>query len=624
MKLSIRKSQKSIFNLLVIRLFIVLSVAFFATTTIVFFVNTNINNKNYQEIITSTLVDIERDIENTSDINMLELASREQKRVEEILTQTNDFDTIIARLKEIHAADELSEINIVNADNIIYYSSVDAYINFDMDANADTKAFDTLNHGAKEIVQPVRPTAYSGDGDYEQYNKYAGLPLQEGGYIQVGISADRFQKQIDDKFKYIAMNRHIGQTGYVIISNSEDVIVSSAQVGDGEFVGLNLTDIGLVLDKGAGLGKPYICNVKGEDNFCIASFSEGYYIIGIVPMKEVQSFRNVSAITNSIVEIVIFLIMFLCISLLINKYVVSKLHNVNKSLGSIIDGQLNTTVDEYSSKEFSQLSTDINSTVAALKEYTKQEQERLIKEIEFARNIQISALPKVSSINPYHTDFELNAAMYTAKEVGGDFYDFYSLRDNRLAFLVADVSGKGVPAAMFMMICKTMLKNLVESGLSLEDAFTKANDELCESNDEGMFVTVWMGILNLKTGQVDFVDAGHNPPLLYKRNGEFAYLSCKPELVLTGMPGLKYKRQSFTMKPGDKLFLYTDGVTEAHNSQKELYGESRLLDFLNANQNDSPGDIILKVKDDIDAFAGEMDQFDDITMLTISYLGSES
>ena len=160
--------------------------------------------------------------------------------------------------------------------------------------------------------------------------------------------------------------------------------------------------------------------------------------------------------------------------------------------------------------------------------------------------------------------------MIAAKEVGGDFYDFYKLNDTTVAFLAADVSGKGIPAAMFMMTAKTIIKDLAESGMAVNEIFTKANEKLCENNESGMFVTAWMGILDLTTGNVQFANAGHNPPLLKRANGDFEYLKTRAGFVLAGMEDIRYRAGEITLNQGDRLFLYTDGVPEATNVNNNL------------------------------------------------------
>ena len=185
-------------------------------------------------------------------------------------------------------------------------------------------------------------------------------------------------------------------------------------------------------------------------------------------------------------------------------------------------------------------------------------------------------------------------------------------------------SGKGIPAAMFMMQSKTLLKSYAESGMSVDAVFTGANEKLCEGNEAGMFVTAWMGYLNIKTGLLTFANAGHNPPLLKRADGSFQYLKTRAGFVLAGMEGIRYRRSELQLDPGDTLYLYTDGVTEATNAQEALYGEERLFRLLSGDCGTSAQAICAAVKADVDEFAGEAEQFDDITMLCLAYHGPQS
>lgn len=279
------------------------------------------------------------------------------------------------------------------------------------------------------------------------------------------------------------------------------------------------------------------------------------------------------------------------------------------------------TVDVRSNEEFASLSDDINTTVDTLKCYIDEAAARIDKEQEFARKIQHAALPSVFPPYPKREDFSIYASMDAAKEVGGDFYDFYMLGEDKLAFLVADVSGKGIPAAMFMMTAKTLIKGFAETGLEVNEVFTQSNAKLCEGNEADMFVTAWMGILDLKTGVLSYANAGHNPPALRSRDGDYAFVRSRPNLILAGMDGVQYRKHELQLRPGDELYLYTDGVTEAQNLSNELFGEQRLLSSLNEAKGMSVEEICKKVKADVDIFAGAADQFDDITMLSIKWNG---
>ena len=364
-------------------------------------------------------------------------------------------------------------------------------------------------------------------------------------------------------------------------------------------------------------------NVYGEDCYCMYMISEGFYIIAVMPQSEAVLSRNVSVGITTAMEIVVFITLFVLIYILIKKLVVDNIYRINGSLSEITEGNLDVVVDVRSHEEFSSLSDDINSTVDTLKRYIAEAAARIDAELEFAKAIQHSALPSVFPPYPNRTEFDIWACMFTAKEVGGDFYDFYFVNDDTLAFLIADVSGKGIPAAMFMMTSKTLLKSYAEEGLEVNEVFTNANEKLCEGNDAGMFVTAWMGMLNTKTGVVTFANAGHNPPLVKHADGSFEYLKSRAGFVLAGMEGIRYRKNELQLQPGDKIYLYTDGVTEATDANEQLYGEERLLNILNSLEKSGVEEICTKVKVDVDLFVGEAPQFDDITMLCLEYKGDE-
>jgi sigma-B regulation protein RsbU (phosphoserine phosphatase) len=250
-----------------------------------------------------------------------------------------------------------------------------------------------------------------------------------------------------------------------------------------------------------------------------------------------------------------------------------------------------------------------------------QERSRLKTELEVATVIQHSLLPPITETYPGRPEIGLAASMDAAKEVGGDFYDVFFVDRDRLAFVIADVSGKGIPAALFMATSKTTLQSCVRDYPSLSDAITVANESLCRNNTAQMFVTAWIGVLDLCTGALTFVCAGHNPPVLIS-GGRPEYVRRRSGLVLAGMEGVPYREQSLTLNAGDCLYLYTDGVTEAENVAHELFGEERLAACLEQSAEKEPGEIIADVKSAIDAHVGEAEQFDDITMLCIRYLGA--
>ena len=272
-------------------------------------------------------------------------------------------------------------------------------------------------------------------------------------------------------------------------------------------------------------------------------------------------------------------------------------------------GSLAVTVDEMEVKTLDYFQS-LNKMNA--------EKQRVDAELNLASEIQINMLPRVFPAFPDREDFDIYATMDPAKEVGGDLYDFFLVDETHLAFLIADVSGKGVPAALVMAISKVLLKIHLREGIQPDSILYRVNNILCDGNDSGIFVTCWLGILDLETGDLAFSNAGHNPPLV-RRNGMYEWLRVKPGFVLGGMEGMNYKLYHTHLDHGDSFFAYTDGVTEATDSANVLYGDQRLIDYLNAHAQDKVQDLLTGVKADIDAFVGEAPQFDDMTMVGLEY-----
>lgn len=270
-------------------------------------------------------------------------------------------------------------------------------------------------------------------------------------------------------------------------------------------------------------------------------------------------------------------------------------------------------------KSVEKMSQDLNRYIQDLTHATA-EKERLGAELNVATQIQAEMLPRVFPPYENHKEVDLFATMEPAKEVGGDFYDFYMIDDDHFALVVGDVSGKGVPAALFMVITKTLIKDTAAHEHDPAKIFEHVNSVLCEGNESGLFVTCWLGILTLSTGEFKFANAGHNAPLILQ-NGEIKYLTTKPNLMLAGMDGIPYTTHSTNLAKGDRLFVYTDGVTEATNLQNELYGEDRLLTVMKGATDKTPREVLDLVRNDINEFVDEAPQFDDITMLEMVFKG---
>ena len=575
---------------------------------------TRLANNNADNLLRLNISDVKADIKDATNDHMLEIVRSVSAELDDIDADTASTEEMNARIAEMLTRYDVTEIDIINSQGIIMACNIKEFVGFDMAIGEQSKEFLVLLDGEKEMVQEFQSQSY--DSSIER--KYAGASLANGGLVQIAYDYEHLQKSVDHEVVALTRNRHVGNNGRVLIVDQQKNIVSNVKGIDRKKLDLEAFGI---KPGSAKAGERVTANVEGVDFYCMAEMAEGYYIISAIPVKEVTITRNMVVIMAVAVEVLIFIALTILIYLLIKKQIVISVNRINNSLSKITNGNLDVTMDVRNNLEFDSLSNDINATVDTLKRYIKDAEERIDAELAFAKAIQHSALPSVFPPYPNRKEFEIFATMHTAKEVGGDFYDFYFVDEDNLAFLMADVSGKGIPAAMFMMTSKTVIKSYAESGMSVEEIFTVANEKLCEGNDAGMFVTAWMGILNTKTGKVLFANAGHN--LVKHADGTYEYLKSRAGLVLAGMEGIRYRKNELQLAHGDAIYLYTDGVTEATDLNNELYGEVRLHTILEKYKDAAPGVICDEVKKDVDAFVGEAPQFDDITMLSLKFYGKE-
>lgn len=550
----------------------------------------------------ANLSDIKRDIQNAANYDLVNLSKH--------IVYAIPANPTVQELKTLVEKNNLLEINVVNTQNTITTSSNPQKHGEVLSLDQENQMiFPVLNEKGEFIQTRVFTTQ-----DSNSSKKIVGISTNNG-FIQIIYDLESFQQQIDEQILHVAQYRHIGQNGFVLICNKDGKVISDTNGNRGK-------DINLFADKTALNIVPeecFVAEINDVESLCMYTEVDDYYILGAISEEEAYFSKEASVYMLIFMETIVFAVLFAAIFVLIKKLVVRNIRKINSSLSKITDGDLNVTIDVRDNEEFASLSDDINSTVATLKHYIDEAAARLDKDLEIAKQIQHSALPSVFPPYPNRKDFCIYASMNPAKEVGGDFYDFYLVDENQLAFVVADVSGKGIPGAMFMMTSKTLIKSYAESGISVCDVFTQVNTQLCQNNEAGMFVTAWMGILNLKTGVVKYANAGHNPPVLKRKDGSYEYLKGKVNFVLAGLDGIKYKEQELQLQPGDEIYLYTDGVTEAHNSKNELFGEARLLASLNSSKDVSVEEKCKMVKRDVDGFVGEAEQFDDITMLCVRF-----
>ena len=603
-----KKNSEGIANTFQRRLLSCIVIAYLITSTFTLVLQNGMAQIETKEVFTVSMNDVENTVREKSDLHLLGIVEQVRGEYE------NDPTVSLSELTEKY---DIKEINIVDSGGIITNSTEADSIGYDMNCKAQSKEFvDKLN------VQDSFVQEYSRRGkDEAVWRKYAAVNLTGGGFIQVGYDAEQFHEMLNKFVIDVTKKRHVGTAGFVAVLDEELCMVI-----DDAYAGKHVSTIGIEPPDEMSQGKTsttlyYADIVDGVSDASIEymyvfKFVEGYCLIAAMPVSEAMFMRDASMLTSIFMQVIIFATLFVFIYILIKRVIINNIKKVNDTLARITQGDLNVTVDVRSNTEFSSLSDDINSTVTTLKRYIAEAAARIDKELEYAKQIQLSALP---TNFPKDEDYNIYAQMIAAKEVGGDFYDFYKLNDTTVAFLAADVSGKGIPAAMFMMTAKTIIKDLAESGMAVNDIFTKANEKLCENNESGMFVTAWMGILDLTTGNLQFANAGHNPPVLKRRDGSFEYLKTRAGFVLAGMEGVRYRVGELTLYPGDRLFLYTDGVPEATNADNKLYGEDRLLSFMNQNATIEATAFLPALKANIDEFVGEAPQFDDITMLMFDY-----
>lgn len=304
---------------------------------------------------------------------------------------------------------------------------------------------------------------------------------------------------------------------------------------------------------------------------------------------------------------------------LLNRASQKMVENLENEETVSIDIRTGDEVEELA-RSFERMYGEVKDYIARLSEVTA-EKERISAELSVATKIQADMLPSIFPPFPERTDMEIYATMHPAKEVGGDFYDFFLIDPMHLGVVIADVSGKGVPAALFMVIAKTLIKNRALMGGTPAEILAFVNNQLCENNEAEMFVTVWMGILDLSTGVMTAANAGHEYPAFRKAGGEFALIKDKHGFVMAGLEDVGYTDYEIRFEPGDTLYVYTDGVAEATNAESKLFGTERMLQALNGSPDKACRKILENVREGIHAFVQEAPQFDDITMVALTYYG---
>lgn len=492
--------------------------------------------------------------------------------------------------------------------NIFGYESLQCFAPL---LNKEIDCYITDKWANDEIIESTNSVKYVGQGLTEEYVLI--YSVDKRAYNQL------FKKQAL-QFQEI---RLVGKNGGILFVDADGNIItvdksSLSFIIDDESTPLDIdVDLSNIEYHTLLPAKLYGKNVLFE---CEQVDFYEYKILTYLPLEEVYFERDIAIVVNISFLIIIFLMLFILIYMLIQSIIVKKITKINESLNQIQKGNLDTKIDELSLAEFDVLSNGINSTVLSLKGYIDAEKNRLHEELALARLIQQSVLPAQFELE--NKSVELFAKMLPSKEVGGDFFDYYFLSKNKLAFVIADVSGKGIPGAMFMMQSKAMLKDFATNNMEPNEILNKTNNALCANNSSQMFVTAWFGVIDTESGILEFANAGHNPPLLCDENG-INILKSNPNFVLAGMENYVYKKEQIILKENDLLFLYTDGITDAQNMQAEFYGINNLKSILADYKNLSPKLLCEQVLDDVGKFSNNSTQFDDETVLAIKFIGKQ-
>ena len=362
-------------------------------------------------------------------------------------------------------------------------------------------------------------------------------------------------------------------------------------------------------------GQKFIPYVKTLDN--------GTVLIICIPKHELFYYL----VKNVLILFTIFMLLSLGISVLLytglKKYIDKPIIKLTDIANKIGQGNFNTEIKLEKPLEFAQLAETFNKMTKDIRTITS-ERQRIESELSLAKVIQASSLPTVFPPFPNNKELDIYAGMEAAKEVGGDFYDFYFIDKTHFMFLIADVSGKGVPAALFMMTTKTLINYIAKSNLPPKKMIEEINKKICENNKHGFFITMLAGIVDVTTGKIVFINCGHNPPLIKQNDGEYRYLELEPNIVLGAFDTAEFEVSEMQLKDGDEIFIYTDGITEAINASDEQFGEERLLNAINNIYSYDTKIILEGVKQKVKDFAQGVAQSDDMTMLIFKYFGKNA
>jgi len=487
----------------------------------------------------------------------------------------------VGEMQAIAAAYDLDEANLVSREGRVVGSNRKTLLDLDLSDHPETTGrFMVLTNGETEVYsQPFRASV----GNPDSVCKFLGVAFPGGaGFLQLGYAEKRLARCFAQSFGGMLEDWHNGETGYYVCADMSGRVVAPTDLHPG-IVGKSLADIGIDLSQvpEADSGVTFVQTVFGEPCFCRLSVYARHLMFSVVPAADYYG----PALRHVFAAAAILFVVFAVFGYVIGRMV------------------------------------DLNRRIVELRENENVRRER---DLQTAKTIQTSVMPAVFPPFPGETRFDLFASMDPAREVGGDFYDFYRLDADHLALVIADVSGKGVPAAMFMMRARVLLKTLCTAGVGLAKAVTAANRRLSDGNAAGMFVTAWATVVDLRTGEAAYVNAGHNPPYVRRADGRLERLDFLSGPMLAVFGEAEYRSRALKLDPGDMLVLYTDGVTEATDGGEELYGEPRLEETIAASRGTDARGTCAAILDAVGAFAAGTPQSDDITLLAFGYGSAKS
>ncbi|MBI5592888.1 MAG: SpoIIE family protein phosphatase [Deltaproteobacteria bacterium] len=491
----------------------------------------------------------------------------------------------------------------------------------------------------KELGRPIWSEPYFDTGGGNIVMTSFSVPFYRkvhGDKVFSGIvTADLSLKWLKDIISEIKIYQSgyaflISQSGVFVSHPDKDLIMNESIFSIAEAAGdMELRNIGRDMIHGKEGFVPLNRNLTGKISrmYYAPLQSTGWSVGVVVPEDELFAALKSLTLELALIGAIGFILLFLVIVFISGKMTRPISALADKTV-EIAMGNLDIELPaSKSNDEIGELTTSFENMRSALKEYiidlkeTTAIKERIESELKIAHTIQMSFLPKHFPPFPEKQEFDIYAALIPAKEVGGDLYDFFLLDDRRLFFSIGDVSGKGVPAALFMAVTKTLMKGIASENITPSDILERTNRELCVDNDSMMFCTVFCGILNFTTGELAYANAGHNPPLILKHESSPQWLVITPQVMLGVLEDVGYKTQSTTLEPGESLILYTDGVTEAMDHEDKLYSNDRLIQTLEMEKSDSAQELVENIILSVREFVGAVAQSDDITVLALTFNG---